>query len=210
MSKHDVSVYLGSPSALIDVVRQLVRDLEAGRGIPGFDEKNTQLKEIARTISKLEAEGVSVPDGLHALKMDLVAELSAREETEALLSLLESGLSQCVDEIRAILGKAPGNKTQKTKMNRKRSKRATGRAVLREHIVTSLRKLGGSAHITDVLDQMENDLNGKLLPGDLEKRKTGEIVWRNNSCWERFRMVGDGILKSDSPKGIWELSEAHR
>lgn len=210
MSTHDSSTYLNNPSALINVVRQAIRDLEAGRGIPEFNEKNTQLKEIARTISNLEAGGVSVPESLRALKMDLVADLSAREDAEKMLSCLEFGLNECLDEIRRILGKTPAKKEKKPKSNRKSGKKTTSRAVLREHIIKSLHVLGGSAHITDVLDQMGKDLEGKLLPGDLEKRKTGDVVWRNNSCWERFRMVTDGILKANSPKGIWELSEGHR
>ena len=62
----------------------------------------------------------------------------------------------------------------------------------------------------DVLDWMEEHLKDKLLPGDLERRTTGELVWQNNTCWERFTLVQEGILKSHSPRGIWELTDGHR
>ena len=58
---------------------------------------------------------------------------------------------------------------------------------------------------------MEQKLTGKLLPGDLEWRETtNEHAWQNNACWERYQMTQDGVLKTGSPRGIWELSEDHR
>jgi hypothetical protein len=80
--------------------------------------------------------------------------------------------------------------------------------VLRESIIQALTELGGSAHCSKVLDRMEELLEDKLLPGDLETRgKNGEPVWQNNARWERQRMVNEGILRSDSKFGYWELAE---
>ncbi|MBA3063704.1 MAG: hypothetical protein FP833_12280, partial [Atribacteria sp.] len=39
------------------------------------------------------------------------------------------------------------------------------------------------------------------LPSVRQKR------WRNTAMWEKSHMVKDGLLKSDSPRGIWEISE---
>jgi hypothetical protein len=33
------------------------------------------------------------------------------------------------------------------------------------------------------------------------------IVWQNNAQWERFRMTKEGVLRSNSPHGYWELKE---
>ena len=53
-------------------------------------------------------------------------------------------------------------------------------------------------------------LTGKFYPRDLEQREsTKAIVWQNNAQWERLRMVQDGILKANSPKGVWELSKEY-
>jgi hypothetical protein len=32
-------------------------------------------------------------------------------------------------------------------------------------------------------------------------------VWHNVMNWERLNMVKDGLLKSNSPRGIWELND---
>ena len=57
---------------------------------------------------------------------------------------------------------------------------------------------------------MQEHLQHRLLPGDLETRaSSGEVVWENNTCWERYNLVQEGILKSDSPRGVWELNGDH-
>ena len=38
----------------------------------------------------------------------------------------------------------------------------------------------------------------------------GNPRWRNAAQWARNSMIRDGRLKSDSPRGIWEISEAGR
>lgn len=38
----------------------------------------------------------------------------------------------------------------------------------------------------------------------------GEPRWQKSTNWARFNMVEDGLLKSDSPRGIWEISEEGR
>jgi hypothetical protein len=60
----------------------------------------------------------------------------------------------------------------------------TDKVVLREQIIQALRKLGGSARVAEVIEEMGQQLEGKLLPGDLEWREaTNEYVWQNNAKW---------------------------
>jgi hypothetical protein len=108
------------------------------------------------------------------------------------------------------MGKAMGaDVDRKEKKARKRSKLPrTDPAVLRDHIARALRTLGGKARAAEVVDEMGRQLDGQLLPGDLEWRdSTREYAWQNNAKWERYRMVQDGALRNDSPRGIWELPE---
>ncbi|MFO7166894.1 MAG: winged helix-turn-helix domain-containing protein [Chloroflexota bacterium] len=37
-----------------------------------------------------------------------------------------------------------------------------------------------------------------------------ESRWRNAAQWARNAMVKEGLLKTDSPRGIWEISESGR
>jgi len=71
--------------------------------------------------------------------------------------------------------------------------------------------MNGSGHIQQILAAMEQQLAGQLLEHDLENVASGkQLVWQNNVCWERNKMVKQGILKNDSLRGIWELTEAYR
>uniref|UniRef100_A0A7C3EZC1 Restriction system protein Mrr-like N-terminal domain-containing protein n=1 Tax=candidate division WOR-3 bacterium TaxID=2052148 RepID=A0A7C3EZC1_UNCW3 len=36
------------------------------------------------------------------------------------------------------------------------------------------------------------------------------IRWRNAAQWARYNMVKQGWLKSNSPRGVWEITEAGR
>jgi hypothetical protein len=170
----------------------------------------TQLREISRAVEKLEKMGVAVPDVLRAEKTRLAAALSVRTESAQALNRLADELDHVLNDLKARSGR--DNKMPPTKkLGRKhfRSPKTDGK-ILRENIIRALKKLGGRARVGDVKTEIGRQLEGKLLPGDLEWRKaTKEYVWQNNAKWERFRMIKDGLLRSDSPRGIWELSEAN-
>ena len=38
-------------------------------------------------------------------------------------------------------------------------------------------------------------------------KSTKQEVWYKSACWERFRMIKDGLLRTDSPRKTWELTE---
>jgi restriction endonuclease Mrr len=63
--------------------------------------------------------------------------------------------------------------------------------------------------MAEVLDLVLEKVKGRLTDADREKLPSGtDVRWRNTAAWERFKMVEDGLLKSDSPRGTWELTEA--
>lgn len=67
----------------------------------------------------------------------------------------------------------------------------------------------GSATLREATDAMEEKLRDKLSPIDWEKNPSGRgIRWRNRVQWVRARLVSDGLLKPDSPRGVWELTDA--
>ena len=66
---------------------------------------------------------------------------------------------------------------------------------------------GGSATRREVLERMGQELEGRLTEADLQRTQTGEFKWENRASWERQNMVIEGLLKNDSPHGVWELSE---
>jgi predicted CopG family antitoxin len=75
-------------------------------------------------------------------------------------------------------------------------------------ILESLLELGGSAQVDKVLEQVGKKMNDTFTEADLELLPSGkELRWRNKAQWARLVMVKQGYLKSDSPRGIWEITD---
>ena len=77
-------------------------------------------------------------------------------------------------------------------------------AEFRQHIVDVLKELGGSGRTKDVTAHVGERV--QLRSGDLERRKDGQLVWENAVAWARLKLKQEGILKSESPWGVWELA----
>lgn len=211
-SESEIERYLKDPSLLPelcrDVIDQLdVQDETADEEIAAMD---VQLREISKAIEKMEKQSVAVPDVLRAEKTRLANALGVRAESEQVLNQLTDELDEIVSDLKSRLGRGTS-----TGAKRKRSKRLllikTEKSVLRKLIIEVLEKKGGSAHKNEILKHMGEKLEGNLLPGDLERLATSkDYVWQNNTAWERFAMVTDGILKTDSRRGLWELTDDYK
>lgn len=83
----------------------------------------------------------------------------------------------------------------------------TPQQAYRQPILEALHELGGNASVGDVLQMVEKKLRPVLNEIDYQKLSSGaDIRWRNTAMWERFSLVKEGLLKSGSPNGTWELS----
>lgn len=69
---------------------------------------------------------------------------------------------------------------------------------------------GHRAAAREVLDELETRLDGMLTEVDKEPLASGNIRWRNRAQFVRLRLVEQGDLVKDSPRGIWELTEQGR
>lgn len=209
----DIERFVNDPGLLVRLCCDVIDRIDAGSADPNAREKEAQLREIARTIERLEKMSVPVPDALRAEKTKLAAALGTHGDVNQTLRQLASEFDNIIINIRSRLTRENGGVLPKK--NRTYSPRSsspkTPLRFYREYIISALKKFGGRARVAEVLDEMGRQLNGKLLPGDFELRKDGKTVgWRNSAQWERLVMVKEGILRSDSPGGIWELSEGHR
>ena len=82
----------------------------------------------------------------------------------------------------------------------------TRRPQFRAPILRALVALGGRGAASDVLAGVEADNELPLTPLDKQLLPTGDLRWRKQANFERWRMVRDGLLKDDSPRGFWELT----
>lgn len=76
-------------------------------------------------------------------------------------------------------------------------------------ILIALRELGGSAGTYQVLEKvyqlMERD--NLLRPIDKLPRSDGKLYWDNRTQDMRRELINKGLMKDDSPWGIWEISD---
>jgi restriction system protein len=78
-------------------------------------------------------------------------------------------------------------------------------------ILIALEEAGGRGTVQEVLEQVEHRMKHRLKEVDWETLSDGRTIrWRNTAQWARSDMVKQGLLASDSPRGVWEINEAGR
>lgn len=82
----------------------------------------------------------------------------------------------------------------------------------RRPILEALVELGGKASIGEVLDLVEKKMRAKLTKHNFEPLPSDpkSIRWRNTAQWCRNTLVREGMMKQDSPHGIWEIADLGR
>jgi Mrr N-terminal domain len=106
--------------------------------------------------------------------------------------------------------KGSGSKTvaaPKPKKTRRRGNKTPQRD-FRLPLMKTLLLLGGSAEVQDIRKKMLPLVTETLTDDDHEPVSTGEERWWNATCWERSDLVKEGLFREDSPRGVWELSDA--
>lgn len=104
-------------------------------------------------------------------------------------------------------------KRQKARKKRERLQRGlrTPEDAFRLPILETLEELGGRGTVAEVLERVEAKMKSNLNRCDYEPLpSSGVIRWRNTAQWCRNTLVKEGLMKSDSPRGIWEISEKGR
>lgn len=79
-------------------------------------------------------------------------------------------------------------------------------------ILQVLVELGGRAPMGQVLDRVGQMMRGVLRDVDHQPLASYPDLprWRNAAQWARNSMVQEGLLRNDSPRGVWEISDAGR
>jgi len=108
-------------------------------------------------------------------------------------------------------GKATKKIAQQQNASRLQRGQRTPEKAYYQPILRALDELGGSATMSDVLKKVEQSMREELKPVDYELLRSGnDLRWRNAAQFARNKMVGKGLLKSNSPWGIWEITETGR
>lgn len=98
---------------------------------------------------------------------------------------------------------------RKTKITRTRG--AIPQKEYRLPILETLLEKGGKTTQSEVFEIIGQKMGTAFNNLDLEVLSDGYTLrWQKNVAFARFRMSKEGILKHDSPRGIWEISEKGR
>lgn len=75
-------------------------------------------------------------------------------------------------------------------------------------ILRALAEAGGSAPARDVVHAVGVLVADRLTERDREPLMKGGERWQSRIQFSRLRMKERGLLKSGSPRGLWEMAEA--
>ncbi len=112
---------------------------------------------------------------------------------------------------------------QRSKMTRRSSRGQTQKGRTRtpagallpeeEYILPLLSALGDrgdSGPAREIIAAVGQRLDGKLTATDRERLASGAIRWENRVQFVRLRLVEEGLLARESPRGVWALTDAGR
>lgn len=111
----------------------------------------------------------------------------------------------------------PGEEEEKSRSQRRDFGRLarglrTPEDAFRQPILQALVDLGGAAPMADVLENIRQAMQHVLKDVDFQPLGSDPDLprWRNTAQWSRAAMVKEGLIKGDSRRGIWEISDAGR
>jgi len=101
-------------------------------------------------------------------------------------------------------------KSKQTTTNQSNGKKKTHEEKFYDPILIALESLGGSAYSYQVIDIVHNLLRDEFNEIDYQGMPSNpkEIRWVNTARWARQTLKNEGLLKKNSPHGIWELDKA--
>ena len=109
----------------------------------------------------------------------------------------------------------PPSRVEKNEQDRHKPKRKRGARTPETAyylpILQALQEMGGSGRAADVVRRVGEILADSLLPEDRKPLPSSGILrWDNTSRFARHSMVRNGLLKSKSPWGVWQISSKGR
>ena len=171
-------------------------------------------------IEKLNNEIEAVKkSGEMAIEKDDLTQASNNIETAKKLKNIKDKFKKLMDEWKKLTSSYPSmetippNNTDSESIQIQRSQSTLQTA----YILPILQVLDenyekGKGRAKDILDEVFNKMKNKLKPADIKNIPSGTSKrWRKNANFARFIMVRNlGLLKNDSPRGFWEISEKGR
>lgn len=88
----------------------------------------------------------------------------------------------------------------------------TPKDAFRIPLLKELVRVGGRAQSREINKAIYMGMSQLFKPADFEPTKVNkmQVRWQNALHWCRQTLVDEGLMRSDSPRGIWEISDSGR
>lgn len=108
-----------------------------------------------------------------------------------------------------------GAKSPRPKKSAKKRTRVPKGSILPESdyerpILRALDQLGGRVPTSELIAQLEKEIDPHLTEVDREHLSSGGIRWQNRAQFVRLKLIKKGEMVEGSPRGVWEISETGR
>ncbi len=162
------------------------------------------LEEIEEVFNMLSQEGEVAFKGQDFDKARMLIENGERLKAfrEKIKFLQEEWQTIFADQV------PKGSSRRKIKGRLKKGLRTPEKEFIRP-ILEALVELGGKAEMRTVLDRVYQKMRDLLNEYDMQTLPSlpKQKRWENTAQWARNTMINKGLLKADSPRGIWEITK---
>jgi len=125
-----------------------------------------------------------------------------------------AGIRKEWDEMAAAAERVEDEETraQRRNLGKLRKGQRTPESTYYLPLLRILDQMGGSGKVAEVLERVGKLMKPILKPVDYDPLASGpdNPRWRNAAQWARNSMIREGLLKADSPRGVWEISDKGR
>ncbi len=130
-----------------------------------------------------------------------------QKHAQPLVDTPDDVINAALDALDQQRGKKLGALTEAIVERRRHANDLTPQKEFRKPLLQTLYEIGGRASAAKIREVIERKIAPNLKTGDTEQVSSGDPRWWNAICWERADLVREGLFRSDSPRGTWELSE---
>lgn len=175
--------------------------MQSNEVIPAFE---MLLEELDKLVSDFNHQGAQY---LSKGEYDQARSLIAKVES---ITAIQDKIQSLQKELQNLKLSETKSSTKKRQSSTKRLKHGlrTPEKAFKMPILQTLIKMGGKGKVSDILDRIGSDLESVLNKYDYQlMNATNQPRWRTTAKWTRQALVNEGKLASDSPRGIWEITE---
>jgi hypothetical protein len=177
--------------------------MDGAREVAGVDTQEALQTLLGELQEAFEETQERIEDAVKRSDFSAIREAAERGET----------IQQEIDRLKALQRQWGHMVGAETAEGAKRAPpgASTPQKAYRVPILRALDEMGGQGRTADVVDRVGEMMEDQFTEWDRRMLPSGQdIRWRNKAQWARNAMVKDGLLASDSPRGIWEITERGR